>query len=422
MNTMMPGAIGTGPAISAEPPPAAQTGPLELLVIQPTPFCNLDCRYCYLPDRQSKAVLPLSMLDRLFTNLFASRLPGPRFTVAWHAGEPLVVGQDYFERAFQLVDRLRPAAIQIRQDIQTNGTLIDQRWCDLFRAYDVHIGLSLDGPAFLHDVQRRRRTGQGSLDAALRGLDLLQDNDIEVSVITVLTRASLDHPDEIYDFFVDRGVSVVGFNIEELEGAHRETSLDALDAEQAYRRFLESFITRIEADSPARIAVRELDALLQLLLSPTRKEIDNQQTTPGAILSVDSAGRLSTFSPELLGFRNGAYEDFIIGRIPEPDDRPSSCPVSFDALIEAAAASPFGHDVAAGVERCRVSCEYFAMCGGGAPANKYFETGTFASDETRFCRFNRKLLIDTVVDFLDGRLPAGRGIPEASISDPRTAR
>lgn len=326
MKAITPGKVGSGFSSLAKSLPKAHAGPLELLVLQPTPFCNLDCRYCYLPDRQSKTVLPLPTLERLFNDLFASGLPGPRLTVAWHAGEPLAVGPEYFERAVEIIDGLTPAGVEVRQDIQTNGTLIDQRWCDLFRAHDVHIGLSLDGPELLHDAQRRRRNGKGSLDATLRGLRRLQDNCIEFSVITVLTRTSLDYPDEIYDFFVARGVRAVGFNIEEREGAHEQTSLSAPDAEQAYRRFFSVLMSRIEADSAARLAVREVDALLKLLLAPARRDVGNQQTTPGAILSMDSAGRLSTFSPELMGFRNAVYGDFIIGRVPGPDDPASDGP------------------------------------------------------------------------------------------------
>jgi uncharacterized protein len=42
--------------------------------------------------------------------------------------------------------------------------------------------------------------------------------------------------------------------------------------------------------------------------------------------------------------------------------------------------------VIAGVERCRDACEYFSLCGGGAPANKLYENGSFDSAETAYCR------------------------------------
>jgi uncharacterized protein len=41
-----------------------------------------------------------------------------------------------------------------------------------------------------------------------------------------------------------------------------------------------------------------------------------------------------------------------------------------------------------GVERCRAHCRYFAVCGGGAPANKMQENGSLESSETMFCRMS----------------------------------
>jgi uncharacterized protein len=60
-------------------------------------------------------------------------------------------------------------------------------------------------------------------------------------------------------------------------------------------------------------------------------------------------------------------------------------------------------DIAAGIERCRRTCPYFAFCGGGAPANKYFENGSFDSTETLFCRLSKQAVLDVVLDKLERR-------------------
>src|SRR5437870_5608966 len=74
-----------------------------LIVIQPTPFCNIDCRYCYLPQRTDTTRLAFSVISNLFRKLFASHLIGTSLVVVWHAGEPLVMGVDFYERAFELI-------------------------------------------------------------------------------------------------------------------------------------------------------------------------------------------------------------------------------------------------------------------------------------------------------------------------------
>src|SRR5262245_19715412 len=70
---------------------SAELGPLELLVLQPTPFCNIDCSYCYLPGRQSIRRMSAETLEHTFRWVFSSGLARQEFTLLWHAGEPLVL-------------------------------------------------------------------------------------------------------------------------------------------------------------------------------------------------------------------------------------------------------------------------------------------------------------------------------------------
>ena len=164
---------------------------IEMLVLQSTPFCNLDCCYCYLPDRTSKRQMSQATLERTFERVFTSSFLSKHLTVLWHAGEPLVPGVAYYENAFATIDRLRPQGLAVTHSIQTNATLLNLRWIDFFRAHDVRVGVSIDGPADLNDRSRKTRVGGGSFEQAMRGIRLLQDNDYPFHVITVLTRESL---------------------------------------------------------------------------------------------------------------------------------------------------------------------------------------------------------------------------------------
>src|ERR1700688_2061200 len=108
----------------------ALTPRIELLVVQPTPFCNIDCRYCYLPDRTNKAVVSDETLKNLFSQVFASGWAEGGLSVVWHAGEPLVLPVAFYRRALALIDSLKPAGLSVQHSFQTNGTLIDDAWCD----------------------------------------------------------------------------------------------------------------------------------------------------------------------------------------------------------------------------------------------------------------------------------------------------
>ena len=107
---------------------------IRLLIVQPTPFCNIDCSYCYLPDRRSKHVVATETLANLFSQVFASGWARDHLTVVWHAGEPMVMPIAFYAEAFRLVDRLKPAGLHLTHSFQTNGTLINEAWCDFFLA------------------------------------------------------------------------------------------------------------------------------------------------------------------------------------------------------------------------------------------------------------------------------------------------
>jgi uncharacterized protein len=363
-------------------------GPLDLLVVQPTPFCNLDCRYCYLPDRQRTDHMSWPTLDAVFRWVFASGLVRTPFTVVWHAGEPLVLRPEFYEEAFATADRHNRDDVPLVHSFQTNATLIDRAWCDFLKAHPVELGVSVDGPAFLHDRHRVTRHGTGTHDRVMNGIRRLRDGDISFHVITVLTRDTLDYPDELYDFYVSEGIECVGFNVEEIEGPHRESSLSGVDIGPRFRRFLARFLD-LAAAGPAPLWVRELDSMeLAILAAGTDAPVHTHETTPFAIVSVDWQGNLSTFSPELLGLQSDRYGDFVLGN------------VATDSLAVLAASprlAAIHRDIAVGVERCWQTCAYFRFCGGGAPVNKLCETGSFAATETLFCRLNRQALLDVVL-------------------------
>jgi uncharacterized protein len=85
------------------------------------------------------------------------------------------------------------------------------------------------------------------------------------------------------------------------------------------------------------------------------------------------------------------YGDFILGNILDDD---------LDSTAASGKAVALNDAIQLGVQRCRDECEYFSACGGGAPSNKLFENGSFASTETLYCRLHRKTLIDMVLDNL----------------------
>lgn len=371
-------------------------GPVKLVVLQPTTFCNLDCSYCYLPDRHLRHRFSLDLLKPLFRNLFHSSLVREDFTIIWHAGEPLTMPIDFYKAAFEEIDSLslqhNSEQHSYRHSIQTNGTLLNQSWCDLIKQYNIRVGISLDGPDFIHDAHRRTRAGVGTHASTMRGISHLRENNISFSVIAVLSQLSLDYPDEIFNFFIEHQVTEVGFNIEEVEGHNESSSLERAGTDEKYRSFMQR-LYKLTNSAGDRLRIREFESAKQSIFQHERAALG--QSTAFSILSVDYQGNFMTFSPELLSLDHEHYGKFILGNVKND---------LIESVYQTQKFNQINDDIQAGVELCRQTCEYFSVCDGGAPANKLFENGTFASTETMYCKYHKKILIDIVLDELEQSL------------------
>jgi uncharacterized protein len=377
-------------------------GPVRLLVVQPTPFCNLDCDYCYLPDRGNRSRIAYEVLEAAVERVLESPWFAGGFTLLWHAGEPLTMPIAFYDEATARIQALLarrglpPSTIV--QSLQTNATTIDAAWCDCFERNGIHVGVSMDGPAFLHDAHRVTRTGLPTHAAVMRGIGWLQRREIPFQVICVLTAESLHHAEAMADFFLEHGIGDVGFNMEETEGVNAHSSLDAtgaarLELEERYRAFLAT-IWRRSREQPDRLRIREFDGVASLASSGGRLAATDMNT-PFVIVNVDAAGNASTFDPELLSVQTAEYGDFSFGNV-------------LSSSLAAMATSPkferVAAEIAAGVERCRSSCEYFGLCGGGAGSNKYWEHGSFDCSTTQHCRYRIQLVADVVVEGMEQEL------------------
>lgn len=369
-----------------------------MVVLQPTAFCNIDCAYCYLPNRSDKHVMPQSTVARIFSELFASGWASPKLTVIWHAGEPLVVPPAYYREAFEAIERMRPKSVEVVHSFQTNGMLIDAQWCGLFRDWNAGVGVSIDGPREIHDANRRTRSGAGTFDRAIAGVRTLRAEGIPFHVISVLSDRNLDRPDEMLDFYLSEGIDHVCFNVEESEGAHVSGLFDGVDTKRRYAAFLRRFWHRGRASGLQ--FVREIDLAIGRIFRPDEVATRNIQVEPLGMLNIDSRGNVSSFSPELLGLKNKDYGDYLLGNI---------CFQSLAEIYENCLKSALLRDIRLGVEACGANCEYFSVCGGGAPVNKFFENGSFASTGTSFCALTQMVPTDIVLEAYDRLEQDARG-------------
>jgi uncharacterized protein len=158
---------------------------------------------------------------------------------------------------------------------------------------------------------------------------------------------------------------------------------------------LQRFFALVERHG-GEMTVREVSTAFEMLSAPAALTRD-QQNAPWAIVTVGVDGSFSTFSPELIGVKTEAYGDFTFGNVLRD---------SFEHGAQSERFRTLAAEIDRGVSSCKASCKYFDVCGGGAPANKYFENGSFDSTETLFCRLTKKTLFDVCAEFMT-RPPAG---------------
>jgi len=373
-------------------------GPLELLVLQGTPFCNLDCSYCYLPERDDQRRMDIAVAERAVERVLQAGLVEREFTVVWHAGEPLVLGVDYYDEAIERIRRLVPREVEVSHSIQSNGVLIDSRWCDFFKRRHIRLGLSIDGPAAIHDAFRRTRDGKGTHARLSRKLELLQSQRVPFHVIAVLTAESIRQPEAMFEYFCGLGIEQLCFNIEEIEGCNLSSKLLERDRYASYTRFMTRFHELRQQRRPD-LRIREIDGAISAVTG-WRGQADAaaprpQENTPFKIVNVDVSGDFCTFSPELLGGRHARYGEFRLGNL---------FATSIDECLRDPHYRKIADAVAAGVSKCRAECDYFDLCGGGSPSNKLAENNRLDSSETAFCRLQRKACVDVALNLLEQNL------------------
>ena len=207
------------------------------LITKPTgAACNLDCSYCFFLSKEvlwepNSQRMDAQTLERFIRSYLDSQ-PDGQVMIGWQGGEPTLRGLDFFREAVRLSERHRRPGQQVQHAIQTNATLVDDEWCEFLAANDVLVGVSLDGPAWLHDVFRVNNAGRGTYEQVRRGWDALRRHGIDPTVLCTVNAANQDHPLEVYRHFRDElGASFIQF----IPIVERVAEGQSAEAERGYR-------------------------------------------------------------------------------------------------------------------------------------------------------------------------------------------
>lgn len=172
------------------------------------PICNLDCTYCYylhkknLFGNKEQWRISDAVLER-FIRQYIQYQSGPQVNFSWQGGEPTLLGIEFFKKVLHYQKIYCPPTKQIQNDIQTNGTLLDDKWCQFLRKNYFLVGLSIDGPKHLHDLYRKDQNQRPTFKQIINAIGLLKKHGVEFNTLTVVNNENVKHPLAVYRFLRD---------------------------------------------------------------------------------------------------------------------------------------------------------------------------------------------------------------------------
>jgi uncharacterized protein len=189
--------------------------PFHVLTKPVGPICNLDCKYCFYLEKENlypgenQWRMSDAVLEQYIRQYIHSQ-PAAEINFAWQGGEPTLLGVDFFRKVVELQKKFADGKI-ISNAIQTNGTLLDDEWCEFLAAHNFLVGLSIDGPSVMHDAYRVDKRQQPTFGQVMRGLELLKKHRVEFNTLTVVNRINSQAPLEVYRFLKSIGSQYLQF-------------------------------------------------------------------------------------------------------------------------------------------------------------------------------------------------------------------
>lgn len=345
---------------------------VSVLIKPASSLCQLRCKYCFyanvssLREVKSYGKMKLDTAQKLIDNVYKDLEDGDELSIAFQGGEPTLAGLKFFE-SFVAYLREQSKKVQVNFAIQTNGILINEKWCQFLKENHFLVGLSIDGNETYHNLYRVDDHQKGTYSRVLQAKELFDEYSIDYNVLCVLTNPLAKEAKKVFRFLLDHHIEYVQFIpcLNDLESTERnEYALTPKRFASFYKQLLHLWIQELEEGN--YISIKLFDDVFNLLVNHQVNAcgltghcgVQYVIEADGSVYPCDfyvlDEYRLGYIQEETLKelFNKENAMKFICSR----QELPSYC----------------------------LSCPYKALCGGGC---KRMEDAMYVNKENNFCGY-----------------------------------
>ena len=367
------------------------------------PLCNLDCTYCYYLEKKNlyRDKKNFKMSEEVLEAYIRQMIDGQdveEILFVWQGGEPTMMGIDFFEKAIE-IQKFYAGKKKISNSFQTNGTLLNAEWCRFFKKNNFLVGISVDGPANLHDKYRKYKNGNPSFHMVMKGIKLLRKFQVDFNTLTVVNNINVGYPLEVYRFLKKIGSGFIQFIpiVERIaeEADPGELLLVAPEySDEAkvstwsvnpvkYGKFLTEIFDEWVLSDVGKYFVQIFDVTLANWVG----------APPGLCIFGETCGFATALehNGDLFACDHFVYEDNFLGNILD---------TPIVKLIQQAEQKKFGYDKRDKLTRTCIMCEYRFACHGECPKNRIAKTTDGQEGLNYLCK-GLKYFFNHVHPFMD---------------------
>ncbi|MCH5238781.1 MAG: anaerobic sulfatase-maturation protein [Muribaculaceae bacterium] len=374
--------------------------------------CNLRCKYCYYLEKgkyykNEEANLMGDETLENFIRQYCASQPTEKLIFNWHGGEALIRPLNFYRKVMELEEKYAGGR-EVCNTIQTNGTLINEEWCEFLQQAGWLVGVSVDGPQHLHDIYRVRHNGESSFPALMEGIELLNRYKVEWNILATVNAANAEHPLEVYNFLKSLGTPFLQFTpvVERLKrdgmlANQSEENVKLADFSvkplQWGRFMCEIFDEWVQKDV-GTYYVQLFDATLA-------NKIGEQ--SPVCTMAPDCGTALAVeFNGDVYSCDHFVFPRYKLGNIHKKE---------LWQMAQSGSQMLFGKSKRGSLPKeCR-ECRYLWACNGECPRNRFVKTSEKGRNLNYLCDGYKLFFehVDPAMEFMKNELLAGR--PPANI-------